>query len=279
VGAVGWSAVSAFLGGLGIVLQQKGALAAPPAHSRGFVAGLVRNPVWLAGAACQFGCWASQGIALSRGPLSLVQPIVALQIVIALPLGVAITSQRVGRREWTGAALVAIGVTVFVSTTHASSGRSTAPTGVWLAATAAIAVAVAAAAIVGARMRPSAKAAFYGAAAGVLFGFQAAAMNTFVGVVPGGIGAILSSWSTYALILSALGGFYLMQTSLQVGVLAPAIAASNAACPITSVALGRVIFLETPTRTTGGKIVSVVSLVLLVVGLALVARGEAARSA
>ena len=103
----------------------------------------------------------------------------------------------------------------------------------------------------------------------------AAVMNVFVDVAPNGIDAILSSWSTYALIVSALGGFYFLQTALQVGVLAPAIAGSNAACPITSVVLGRIVFLQTPQRTTGGKIASAVSAVLLLAGLVLLARREA----
>jgi hypothetical protein len=55
-------------------------------------------------------------------------------------------------------------------------------------------------------------------------------------------------------------------------------ALTNAVCPITSVVLGRVVFLETPQRTTGGKIVPVVSLGLLLAGLGLLARGQAARA-
>lgn len=277
MGATGWALLSAFFAGLGVVLQQKGTMEAPDAGSARFVAAILKKPVWLAGGACQLGCWVCQGIALTKGPLSLVQPIISLQIVIALPLGVAITNQRVGRREWLGAALVVSAITVFVAATNPSTGRSTAPANVWLVASGVVVALTALAAIVGSRSRPAMRAAFFGVAAGMLFGYQAAVMNVFVGVVPGGVDAILSSWSTYVLIVSALGGFYFMQSALQVGVLAPAIATSNAACPITSVVLGRVVFLETPQRTTGGKIASVVSVVLLLVGLALLARGEAAQ--
>jgi drug/metabolite transporter (DMT)-like permease len=278
MGAIGWALVSALFGGLGVVLQQRGALEAPPADSSGFVGSIVRNPVWLLGAACQLGCWTAQGVALARGPLSQVQPVVSLQIVIALPLGVLITHQRVGRREYLGALLVVVGVGVFVGAAHSGTGRHTAPADVWLAATGAILALVALGAVIGARSRPAMRAGLFGAAAGALYGYQAAVMNVFVDVVPRGLGAILGSWSTYALILSALAGFYLLQSALQVGVLAPAIAASNAVCPVTSVVLGRVIFLETPQRTTGGKVASAVSLVLLLIGLALLARGQAARA-
>jgi len=278
MGATGWALASAFFGGLGVVLQQKGTMQAPEAGSGGFVASIVRSPVWLAGGACQFGCWACQGLALAKGPLALVQPLISLQIVNALPLGVAITSQHVGRREWLGAAFVVAGVTAFVAATNPAAGRETAPSNTWLVASGVVASLAAAAAIVGSRRLPAMKAAFFGATAGMLFGYQAAVMKMFVAVAPNGVHAILSSWSTYALIVSALGGFYFLQTALQIGVLAPAIATSNAACPITSVVLGRVIFLETPQRTTGGKVVSAVSAALLLAGLVLFASREEAPS-
>ena len=93
-------------------------------------------------------------------------------------------------------------------------------------------------AILGVHRRPAARAAFFGTAAGILFGFQAAVTKVFTQVVPDGLGAILHNWSTYALIVSALVGFYFAQVSLQAGVLAPAVATTNVANPTTSIVLG-----------------------------------------
>jgi hypothetical protein len=73
---------------------------------------------------------------------------------------------------------------------------------------------------------------------------------------------------------SSYEGFYLMQVSLQAGALAPAIASSNAANPIASAALARTMYLETPQRTAGWKIASLLALVVLVVGLIWLARGQ-----
>jgi hypothetical protein len=146
----------------------------------------------------------------------------------------------------------------------------------WLIATGAVVLLAGLATVGASRRLPATRAALFGATAGIIFGYQAAVMKVFVTVVPNGLGSILASWSTYALIASALGGFYFLQTALQIGVLAPAIATSNAASPITSVVLGRVIFLEVPQRTTAGKIVSAASAALLVVGLILL-RGEGSR--
>ena len=103
---------------------------------------------------------------------------------------------------------------VFVGVTNPAEGRSSGPAGVWLAASGLVAALTAVCALVGARLRPGARAALFGAAAGVLFAYQAAAMNEFVGLVPAGLGAVLRGWAMYALILSALGGFYLLQSAL-----------------------------------------------------------------
>jgi drug/metabolite transporter (DMT)-like permease len=56
--------------------------------------------------------------------LSQVQPVVSLQIVIALPLGVLITHQRVGRREYLGALLVVAGLGLLARGQAARSGKT-----------------------------------------------------------------------------------------------------------------------------------------------------------
>jgi len=265
--------LAAVLFALGSVLQQRGALAAPPATSSGFLRSILGNLTWLAGAASQGLGWAAQGVALDRGGLYEVQLIISLQVVIALPLGVVLTAQRVTRKEWLGAGAVVIGLGAFVVLADPASGRSSAPAEIWLLA-AAIAAGLAAALVwVGLRASPAERAALLAAAAGVLFGFQAAVTKVFVGVVGDGLGAILSSWSTYGLIVSAVLGFYLMQTSLQAGVLAATVSASNASTTVTSLALGRFVFLETPSRTVGGKIASVAAIALALSGLLAIARG------
>lgn len=275
MGAGGWAVAAALCFSLGIVLQQKGALEAPPATSSGFLRSILSKPVWLAGAACQVGGWVSQGVALDRGQLFLVQPLISLQVVFALPLGVWITNQRVGRREWLGAGAVVAGLALFLGVSDPAAGRTGAPVSVWAAATVVVAAGAGGLALLGRRVRPSARAAVYGTAGGVLFGYQAAVMKVFVDVVPDGLGAMATSWSSYALLASALGGFYLVQISLQAGALAPAIASTNVANPVTGAVLGRLVFLETPQRTAGGKILSLAALGVLLVGLLALARGEA----
>jgi drug/metabolite transporter (DMT)-like permease len=266
--------VAAVLFALGIVLQQRGAMAAPRAGSAGFLGSIFTNWIWLAGGAAQVVGWVVQAVALDRGALFLVQPIISLQVVFALPLGIVLTGQVVGRREWIGAAAVVAGLAVFLATSDPSAGRDDAPGRTWLVASLIVAAVSVTLAVLGSHRRPGAKAAFFGTAAGVLFGFQAAVTKVFTQVVPNGLGAILHDWSTYALIVSALVGFYFAQVSLQAGVLAPAVATTNVANPTTSILLGRAVFQEVPARSPGGKVVSLVALALMLAGLVAVSRGE-----
>jgi drug/metabolite transporter (DMT)-like permease len=275
MGAAGWAFITAAVFALGTVLQQKGAMEAPPANTGGFIGALVSKPVWLAGGACQVLGFVTQALALDKGKLFLVQPIVSLQVVFALPLGIWITNQRVGRREWLGAVAVIVALGVFLGVSKPAAGRITVPTGAWIAGVVLVTVLVAAIALLGWHRPPAQKAALFGTAAGILFGFEAAAMKTFDTAVSGGLPDVLTSWSSYALLFSAAGGFYFMQVALQAGALAPAIASSNAANPIASAALARTMYLEVPQRTAGGKVASLVALAVLVIGLIWLARGQA----
>src|SRR4051812_46399102 len=132
MGAAGLALVAAFLCALGCVLQQRGAMDAPDARSAGFLRSCATNPVWLAGALAQALGWVAQGAALDRGQLFLVQPIMSVQVVLALPLGVLLTGQRVGRPEVLAACGVVAGLAVFLGVSHPSAGRGDAPTAAWI---------------------------------------------------------------------------------------------------------------------------------------------------
>jgi drug/metabolite transporter (DMT)-like permease len=101
---------------LGSVLQQRGTLqtAAPEGDPR-FLAEIIRKPVWLFGGLMQVLGWIMQAAALEDGSLVLVQSLISLSLVFALPLGVRFTNQHVGRRSIIGACLTLLGIITFVA--------------------------------------------------------------------------------------------------------------------------------------------------------------------
>jgi drug/metabolite transporter (DMT)-like permease len=86
-----------------------------------------------------------------------VQPIIALQVVFALPLGIVVTSQRVSRREWAGAAVVVLGLAVFLAVSNPAAGRNDAPNGTWLLTSLTVAATASVLAIVGYRLPRAAR--------------------------------------------------------------------------------------------------------------------------
>ena len=82
---------------------------------------------------------------------------------------------------------------------------------------------------------------------------------------------MLSSWTIYVLIASALVGFVLQQSALKTGVLAPAMASSNAVTLFGSVAFGASVFGES--LSSGGARIApaVVGLGVALVGIVLLA--------
>ena len=130
--------------------------------------------------------------------------------------------------------------------------------------------------MVGRRFTGAAKALTFGAAAGLGYGLQAAVTKTFVTELGGGVLGLLASWSTYVLIISAVTGFALQQSSLKTGVLAPAMASSNSVTLFSSVILGIAVYGETLAKTGNAHAGStVIGLVVAVVGIAFLAGSDA----
>ncbi len=122
------------------------------------------------------------------------------------------------------------------------------------------------------------KALLFGSAAGVCYAMQASVTKVFVPLVGKGLETVLTSWTTYALIASALVGLGLQQSALRTGVLAPAMASANALTLFFSVVFGITVFGET--IAGGGRIgPAVFGLLLALLGIVLLAGAPPPREA
>jgi drug/metabolite transporter (DMT)-like permease len=255
----------------GNVLQQKGTLEVPAGEGDPhFLTQILRRPVWLAGGGLQLTGWILQAVALDKGPLVVVQSLTSLSLVIALPIGARITNQVVTRRVWAGAAAMVVGIVLFLSVGAPSSGTSNPPAAAWWSATAFTLVVVMVAVSLGRNRHGASKALLYGSAAGVCFALQASVTKVFVPLVGKGLETMLSSWTIYALMASAVVGFGLQQSALKTGVLAPAMASSNAMTLFFSIIFGITVFSES--ISGGGRTsTAIVGLVVALLGVVLLA--------
>jgi drug/metabolite transporter (DMT)-like permease len=74
---------------------------------------LVQRPIWVGATALSLLGWPLQIIALTHAPLTLVQPVLALGLVLLLVLGVRVLGEHVGAREMAAVALIIASVGVF----------------------------------------------------------------------------------------------------------------------------------------------------------------------
>jgi drug/metabolite transporter (DMT)-like permease len=256
----------------GTVLQQKGTMTTRAAEQDPrFLIEILHKPVWLAGLIFQIVGWVLQAMALDRASLVVVQSLVSLSLVIALPLGGWLTDQHIGRREVAGAVLTLAGIAWFLSAGQPQGGTDHPGARTWTIACVATIALVLGLAAVGKRLVGARKAIALGVAAGLAFGLQAAVTKTFVTHVGGGILALLATWSSYVLLVTALLGFGLQQSALKTAVLAPAMASSNSVTLFASVVLGFAVYGETLARSGGahpafavaGLLVAVAGIVFL----------------
>ncbi len=261
----------------GTVLQQKGTLTTEAGEGDPrFLLQILHRPVWLAGAVLQSTGWVVQAMALDRASLVTVQSLTALSLVIALPLGALLTDQHIGRRELAGATLTLVGIVVFISAGQPQGGTSHPGAAAWWSACLVTGVLVLVLFEVGRRFTGAAKALTFGAAAGLGYGLQAAVTKTFVTELGGGVLSLLSSWSVYVLIISAVTGFALQQSALKTGVLAPAMASSNSVTLFSSVVLGVTVYGEALSKGgTAHASSAAVGLLIALGGIALLAGAEA----
>jgi len=188
-------------------------------------------------------------------------------LVIALPLGVRFTDQHVGRRSILAALAVVSGIVLFVAVGQPSGGIEEPGAAAWWSAILVSVAAITILGLTGSKRSGPARAALFACAAGVGFALQASVTKVFMGQLGSGLSGVLTSWTTYVLIISALLGFGLQQSALKTSFLAPAMAASNATTLAVSVLLGLTVFGETLAGRDGHLAPAIIGLVVAVIGV------------
>ncbi|MDX6583964.1 MAG: hypothetical protein QOI10_3148 [Solirubrobacterales bacterium] len=98
----------------GYALQAFEARKAPAARAMrpSLLTYLARRPIWIAAIGLAIAGWALQILALTKAPLTLVQPVLALGLFLLLGLGVKLLGERVGPREWSAVAVIVVAVSL-----------------------------------------------------------------------------------------------------------------------------------------------------------------------
>ena len=222
--------------------------------------------MWLVGTLALLTGYVFQAAALDRGRLVIIQPLLVTTVVFALPLGYFLTRQHVGRREVIGAAVIVLGLALFVLFGDPAGGRENAPGSEWAIAIAILAVLCTVLLMFGGGGSLVMKAAAYGTVAGILFGLSAALTKPTLEYLHAGIDQLLSHWEPYVLAIAGVLGFVLQQVSLGTGRLAPSVATVSVANPVVGILLGILLLEERLSRPAWHVVVACIGLGLALAG-------------
>jgi drug/metabolite transporter (DMT)-like permease len=239
---------SAVATNLAFLFKHRGAVLAPPIrvrHPLRSAVGLFRSRWFLVGWIVAIVAWGLHVGALSLAPLSIVQAVLSGGLVFLAVLAERFFGFQLGRRQWVGLTITAVGLVVIGLT----SGGAEDSRGSSLAALIAIGGAIFA--VVAALVRVStrrgvlarAEGLLLGAAAGALWGVSDVALKYLTQAPPGPLLGLVSPWSLTALIAGVIA-FYASARSLQVGHGVEVIALTSVAANLTAILGGILVFYD-----------------------------------
>ncbi|UUU29299.1 hypothetical protein JIX56_04985 [Streptomyces sp. CA-210063] len=257
--AVALSLVSAVAYAAAAVAQERLASRSADAGVRRMLA----SGAWWSSVALNAGAALLHVVALKYGPLTVVQPLGALTLVAAVPLGARVAGRRVTATEWRGTAFTLAGLAAILVVASGS-----APDDV-LSVPEALAVAGATVALIGLLSRPGTKPGLrHATASGMASGVASALTQTVTVAATDRSGPLLGVQVVVVALLVAafaVGGLFLSQTAYRGGLGAP-LAVVTLANPLAAAVIGLSLLGE---GLRGG----VAGMVLAVAGAAVAARG------
>ncbi len=254
---------------LAAVFQQEAARAADPEASLSprllFI--LFHRPKWLAGVGLLLCGYGLQALALSAGPVAVVQPVVATELAVAIPLGIWRRRRRAGRREWAGIAAVLIGVSVLLGVASPVSGTAQPSRLDWILWLVPVGAVIAVLLAISARIRGPRRAVLLGAAAGLAFALLAVLTKAVTHKLGVGIGSTFASWEVYLVIGLGITALVISQSAYQAGPLALSMPAIAIIEPTVAVIIGDTAFHEQAHLSGSALAVEFVAAALAAAGL------------
>ncbi|MEU2908309.1 DMT family transporter [Streptomyces massasporeus] len=234
------SLVSAFAYAGGAILQERVAQSSP-----GKQYAPLRRPGWWAAVALLGLGGLLHVVALAYGPLSLVQPLGALTIVVALPMAALFVGRKAGATAWRGAIMATVGLAGLLSLVAASDAQS-----LNTAERVAVAVVTAGAVVTlmtaarAAHRRPAVRSMLLATAAGIAFGMSSVFTKTVAVDWTDGVSAAdVPSLAVIGVLATA--GILLSQAAYRGAGLAAPLATLTVVNPVVAAAVGITMFGET----------------------------------
>jgi drug/metabolite transporter (DMT)-like permease len=263
------SMASAASYGLAAVLQHRAAVGTTPELSMraGLLLQLARQPLWLVGNALDGVGYLFQFLALRRGSLSLVEPLLVLSLIFALPVAAHLDHRRISAAEVASTGVVAAGLALFLGAARPGLGHPDASGKAWAILTTVIVVGCGTA-VFGARHRARRRGAvLLGAGSGLAFGYVAALTERTGHLLDAGVVHTLTTWVPYAMVIGAAAALLLTQSAFNAGELRLSLPTLTVTQPLVAVAIGLGFFGEHIDARGLAPVVEVLGLAFVIVGV------------
>lgn len=237
---------------------------------------LVRNPRWLAGAGLGVLSFAIQGLALAFGPLALVQPLAATDVLFALPMIAIGRRYRLTRGDWLGAGAVAGGIALFLAVSPPAEGTRAPGLAAWAPVILAAGVFAIVAGLAAMRARGVTQVIWLAAGAGITYGVVDALTKSTVDLLADRGAVTLLQWEPYALLAAGILGTLLDQSAFRAGALSVSLPVIDTLEPVSAVVIGAFVFGERLASSPGQLAIQLAGGAMAVFGIAALSRSSVA---
>jgi uncharacterized membrane protein len=252
------------------VFQRMGVEDAPEESTMrlSLIAHAIKRGIWLLGFGFMICSFLLQAFALHVGRLSVVQPILTMELLFLVFILGTWFGYRITLREWVGATAIALGLAGFLSFADPGGGTRIPTTTQWIEVGGS-AVTMIVILVIATRWGPRWwKAAMFGSAAAISFAFTAALIKVTSDYAARDWVTMLAHWQTYGVILFGLGGLFLTQNAYHAGPLAASQSTLVLVDPLMSILIGIGLYGDS-LRTSGAwGPLEALSLLLMFIGAA-----------
>jgi drug/metabolite transporter (DMT)-like permease len=227
----------------------------------------LRRGVWLLGFFFMICAFLFQAFALHIGRLSVVQPILTVELLFLVFILGTYFGYKVTAREWVGATAIAVGLAGFLDFSDPGGGEHV-PSNLGWIVTGSIATFVIVAGVVTTRWGPRWwKAAMFGAAAAMSYAFTAALIKAVSNFAAIDWVSVLWHWQTYGVIAFGLTGLFLTQNAFHAGPLAASQSTLVLVDPLFSIMIGIFLYGDSLRTSEPWGPLEALSLLLMFVGV------------
>ncbi len=238
-----------------------------------FVKYLLRHPLWLLGWLALCGSLIFQALALHFGPLSLVQPILVTELILALVLRQLWLHQSIRGVTWLAAFVTAAGLVIFLVMTSPHGGSFLPDVEGVDRPVDRLRRRVASLVVLAQRGSPARRAALFASATAVMWALEATFIKATTDTISAlGFGGMFTRWPVYALIVGGIVGLVCEQAALHVGPLSVSQTFIVIVDPIVSVALGIWLYRERLHHDALHLSIGVVAFALMCAGIVALTR-------